>query len=165
MRRYCHDLRPSLLDDLGLLDAVDWLAGDLRARIGLLVEMGSEGAALRLGSRSELLIFRIVQEALHNVERHAEASWVRITLAYGADTVRVSVTDNGRGMAPVGGRSARDRPDPGLGLRGMDERAKLLGGRLRIHSRPGTGTEVTLTVPLGPTEPTELTPGFPAATA
>jgi signal transduction histidine kinase len=148
VRRYCRDLRPSLLDDLGLVDAVDWLVGDLRERVGLAVGLTVTGTAHRLSSSDELLIFRIVQEALHNVERHAQATQARVSLAYGADTLVVSVADDGRGLSRDPGSSGGDRPDPGLGLRGMHERTKLLRGTLTISSPRGTGTELVLAVPL-----------------
>ena len=156
VRRYCHDLRPSLLDDLGLVDAVDWLVSDLRSRTNLTVELTAIGTAHRLSNRDELLIFRIVQEALHNVEHHAHATHTRVTLCYAGDTLDVSVTDNGRGMTQASGRSGSSQLDPGLGLRGMDERTKLLRGTLTIRSQPGKGTELTLHVPLPATEATHV---------
>lgn len=148
VRRYCRDLRPSLLDDLGLGDAVDWLVGDLRARTGLAVDLTTAGMTQRLSSRDELLIFRIVQEALHNVERHSHATRVRVSLSYTEDTLAVSVVDNGRGMSQDPGRSDREQPNPGLGLLGMHERTKLLRGALTIRSPKGQGTKLTLEVPL-----------------
>ncbi|CAB4871239.1 MAG: hypothetical protein F2793_03500 [Actinobacteria bacterium] len=154
VRRYCHDLRPSLLDDLGLVDAVDWLVGDLRARTDLGVEFAVTGTAHRLSNRDELLIFRIVQEALHNAERHAHASQTRVALAYGSDSLAISVTDNGCGFAGVDERSGTTQL--GLGLRGMDERTKLLRGSLTIRSHPGKGTELTLQVPLPSAEETRV---------
>ena len=148
VRRYCHDLRPSLLDDLGLADAIDWLVGDLRARTGLEVDLTASGTARRLSRRDELLIFRIVQEALHNVERYSKATRVRVSLAYAEDTLAVCVSDNGRGMRRGPGQTGRDLPDPGLGLRGMHERTKLLRGTLTLGNPAGGGTELTLRVPL-----------------
>ncbi len=148
VRRYCRDLRPSLLDDLGLADAVDWLVCDLRARTGLAVDLTAAGTAQRLSSRDELLIFRIVQEALHNVERHSHATRARVALSYTEDTLAVSVADNGRGMSQGPGHASRDQPNPGLGLPGMHERTKLLRGTLTIRSPQSKGTELTLEVPL-----------------
>ena len=156
VRRYCHDLRPSLLDDLGLVDAVDWLVSDLRARTDLSVELSVTGTAHRLNNRDELLIFRIVQEALHNIERHAHATQTSVTMRYTDEALSVSVTDNGCGMTPAKGRSGSNQADPGLGLRGMDERTKLLRGKLTIHSQPGKGTELALQVPLPATEATQV---------
>lgn len=154
VRRYCHDLRPSLLDDLGLVDAIDWLVGDLRARTGLEIDLTATGIARRLSRRDELLIFRILQEALHNVERHSKATRVGVSLSYAADALTVRVADNGCGMSRDPGRSGRDLPDPGLGLRGMHERTKLLRGTLTFGNPAGGGTELTLEVPLPDDSPT-----------
>jgi len=147
VRRYCKDLRPSLLDDLGLIDAISWLVSELRARTDIAVDMDVVGPRQRLGERDELLIFRVVQEALHNVERHAEATHVRVGLEFSNDELTVTVEDNGKGMRPIG-RSARPSSDAGLGLRGMDERTKLLKGMLVTKSGPGQGTTIALTVSL-----------------
>jgi signal transduction histidine kinase len=146
LRRYCRALRPSLLDDLGLVDAVDWLVADLRSRTGLAAELEATGTRHRLSSRDELLIFRIVQEALHNVERHAHATQARVCLSYGSEFLTASISDNGCGMASADRRGTSEHV--GLGLRGMDERTKLLGGKLTILSRLGLGTDLTLDVPL-----------------
>ena len=147
VRRYCRDLRPSILDDLGLSDAIDWLVGDLRSRTGLTIDLVISGTPQRLSGRDELLIFRVVQESLHNVERHAHATYATVTLTFQNGTVTATVADNGRGMAPTG-RSGGHPSEPGLGLRGMDERTKLLRGSLRIQSQTGHGTTVSLVVPL-----------------
>jgi signal transduction histidine kinase len=152
LRRYSRALRPSLLDDLGLADAVDWLVGDLRSRTGLAVDLEAVGTAQRLSSRDELLVFRIIQEALHNVERHSRATQARVCLVYAEGMLTASVKDNGRGMVTGAGPAGRDQPDAGLGLRGMDERTKLLRGTLTIRSAEGEGTELTLEVPVSATE-------------
>jgi signal transduction histidine kinase len=147
VRRYCRDLRPSLLDDLGLVEAVEWLVDDLRSRANLIVDLEVDGRVRRLGSRDELLTFRVIQEGLHNVERHAEATHVGVGLTFTSDTLVVTVKDNGRGMAPTGRRGGHPA-ERGLGLRGMDERTKLLRGELIFESRNGEGTIVELVVPL-----------------
>jgi len=147
VRRYCRDLRPSLIDDLGLVDAIDWLVGDLRARAGPTVDLVVHGARSRLSNRDELLIFRIVQEALHNVERHAHASQVQVTIHFGDGQLAVEVADNGRGSVPAS-RAGQKKVDYGLGLRGMQERTKLLRGALVIDSKRGQGTRVRLSVPI-----------------
>lgn len=143
VRRYCKDLRPSLLDDLGLIDAIDWLASDLESRVGISITLDVLGERRRLDARHELLIFRVVQEALHNVERHSGATQVRLGLNFNQETLTVSIADNGQGMSPLGPPS-----ETGLGLRGMDERTKLLKGSLIIESQPGRGTKIVLLVPI-----------------
>jgi len=146
LRRFCRDLRPSLIDDLGLVDAVDWLVTDLRSRTGMVVGLEVDGARTRLSGRDELLVFRIVQESLHNVERHAQATRVQVTLHFGVHLLAVEVADDGRGSAAIG-RPKHNTHDGGLGLRGMNERAKLLRGELVVESAPGHGTTVRISVP------------------
>lgn len=142
VRRFCKDLRPSLLDDLGLIDAIDWLASDLEARVGISVILVVQGERRRLDERYELLVFRVVQEALHNVEHHAEATRVIVEIHFDLSSLLISIADNGKGMSAFG-----PPVETGLGLRGMDERTKLLKGVLMIESTPGNGTKITLVVP------------------
>jgi signal transduction histidine kinase len=142
VRRFSRDLRPSLLDDLGLVHAIDWLVSDLGARTGIDTRLRTNGTPRRLDQRDELALFRIVQEALHNVERHAEATSVRVRLHFGLD-VRATVVDNGLGFDA--GEVLDDGSTPKrLGLLGMRERAKLAGAALSIRSRPACGTRVTV---------------------
>lgn len=142
VRRFCRDLRPSLLDDLGLIDAIEWLVSDLQSRSGIPVRLEVRGERRRLDERLELPIFRVVQEALHNVEHHAAATQVNVEINFDGGNLVVSIADNGRGMSPLGPPT-----ETGLGLRGMDERTKLLKGSLIIESKPGRGTKITLVVP------------------
>jgi signal transduction histidine kinase len=135
-------LRPSLLDDLGLIDAIDWLASDLQKRSKIEISMKIIGEPGRLPSRDELLIFRIVQEALHNVERHSGATHVGVWLLFNANTLSITISDNGCGLSPHGPPT-----ETGLGLRGIDERTKLLKGMVTIESQPNRGTKITLEVP------------------
>lgn len=147
VRRYCKDLRPSLLDDLGMIDGISWLVSELRARTAIEVSMVVDGNRQRLCERDELLIFRVVQEALRNVERHAEATSARVTLVFCDGELTVTVEDNGRGMHRSD-QSTKQSSEAGLGLRGMDERTKLLKGLLVTESEPGMGTTISLTVAL-----------------
>jgi glucose-6-phosphate-specific signal transduction histidine kinase len=149
LRRYCRDLRPSLIDDLGLVDAIDWLVGDLRLRQIIDIDLSVQGSRRRLSNRYELLVFRIVQEALHNVERHAQAASVQVNLLFNEEELVVEIVDNGSGTIPSG-RSGQHPAEYGLGLRGMEERTKLLQGTLVIESKRGRGTKVALFVPLIP---------------
>lgn len=148
VRRFCRDLRPSLIDDLGLVDAVDWLVTDLGSRTGMASGLEVHGPPTRLSSRDELLVFRIVQESLHNVERHAQATRVQVRFSFEAEQLVVEVTDDGLGSAGLG-RPERKLHDRGFGLRGMHERAKLLRGDLVVESAPGQGTTVRISVPTG----------------
>jgi signal transduction histidine kinase len=144
VRRFSRDLRPSLLDDLGLVHAIDWLIGDLAARTGINAQIRTSGTPRRLDQEDELALFRIVQEALHNVERHSGARTVRVRMHFGED-VRISVLDDGRGFDT---RQAFDPREPAkrLGLLGMRERAKLAGAQLSINGRPASGTRLVVTL-------------------
>ena len=141
VRRYMQDLRPSMLDDLGLVAAVEWLTADLTTRRGIDVRVGVSGEQRRLPSEAELSLFRIVQEALRNVEKHAEASRVSVDVAFENRSVFVSVRDNGKGF--IVPPSLNELVASGkLGLVGMQERAQLSGGSLLIDSDPWRGTSV-----------------------
>jgi len=145
VRRMALDLRPSTLDDLGLAPAVESYAREFEERWGIAVRVRVRAdSRLRLPRERELLVYRVVQEALTNVAKHADASAVTIELDAGADEVRAVVRDNGRGFDTDAALTARER---GLGLFGMQERALLAGGTLQLESEPGAGTTVTLTVP------------------
>jgi two-component system, NarL family, sensor histidine kinase DegS len=141
VRRFSRDLRPSLLDDLGLDHAVDALASELSERTGIAVEVSTEGEPRRLEPNVELAVYRVVQEALRNVERHSGARHAKVGLAFAPASLTVTVVDDGSGF------DAHAAAAPShLGLMGMRERAKLAGAALEIRSRPGRGTRVTLRV-------------------
>jgi signal transduction histidine kinase len=147
VRQFSHNLRPSLLDDLGLLPTLEELTADMNRQAGLRAEFRVLGERRRLSSEVELTLFRIIQEALSNVRRHSKATEVTTTVELTNSIVRVTVQDNG-----IGFRSptlASDlRAEDGLGLIGMHERARLLGGDLVIDSEPGRGTRVIAEVPV-----------------
>lgn len=138
-------MRPSLLDDLGLIPAIEWLVGDLGNRTGIEVQLRLRGPHRRLRPNAEVALFRIVQEALHNVERHSGATHVRVRLHVDRDAGRATVIDDGDGFDAADALN-RDDPSKRLGLLGMGERAKLAGAELRVSSRPGTGTRVAVTL-------------------
>jgi two-component system sensor histidine kinase UhpB len=155
-------LRPSVLDDLGLAVALRWLAEDARERLKVDVQVEvrgdeeggiSDGVSARLSEEVETALYRIAQESLTNAVRHGEARQVRVVLRQTATHVTLTLADNGHGFTPStddlsrpgGAAWARGR---GLGLEGMRERARLLGGALTIRSRPGHGCLVRARVPL-----------------
>ena len=145
LRRLSHELRPTILDDLGLLPALEYLAQGVAARSGTPIAVeGPRGP--RLPTAVETALYRVVQEALRNATRHAGARRVDIRLIVEQGSVRCSVKDDGRGfdLKAVLGRKG----DRGLGLIGMRERLNALGGRLTIDSAPGRGTELRITIPL-----------------
>jgi two-component system sensor histidine kinase UhpB len=133
-------LRPSALDDHGLLPAMASQVRRFAAQTGIEADLNADGETKKLAPDEEIAIYRIAQEALANIARHADAKKVEVDLRTGSDGVELTVRDDGRGFET-------DRPADGLGLGGMAERARLVGGELTIASRPGAGTELCLRVP------------------
>src|SRR5690606_20076781 len=138
VRQVARRLRPGVLEDLGLLSALSALAAEFSRASGVPVERRCDPDLPELSSEAELVIYRIAQESLTNISRHAKASRVWLTLTAERGMVRLRITDDGRGGV--------DRE--GAGIRGMRERALLIGARLSIDSPPGEGTEVLPEVPL-----------------
>jgi two-component system sensor histidine kinase UhpB len=135
-------LRPTALDDHGLLPAMVSQVRRFAAQTGIKADLNATGDNLPLQPDEELAVYRIAQEALANVARHAQASLVEVDLRSSQDGVELKVRDDGRGFSPD-----HAGHNGGLGLGGMAERARLVGGELTIDSRPGAGTELCLRVP------------------
>jgi two-component system sensor histidine kinase UhpB len=133
-----------MLDELGLLPTLRWLARTFAQRTGIAVELSAEGMADRLDPELDSLVFRVVQEALTNVAKHARVSSARVRLALRGQRVHLLVEDQGRGFDAEQAAAAE-----GFGLRGMRDRVQLFGGRFALRSRPGEGTVVEAEVPLG----------------
>jgi signal transduction histidine kinase len=147
VHRLIADLRPSVLDDLGLTSAIAWCADrHLRSR-GVAVRCEFSGLDRRLPPEHETAVFRVVQEAIANVERHARAETVLIQGSIRDHRLSVEVEDDGEGFDDRA-FTTPDRAGRGWGLLGMRERVEMLGGRLRIDSAPGKGTHLQLDVPL-----------------
>jgi signal transduction histidine kinase len=144
LRRMTRDLRPSYLDDLGLAPALELLARDQSAALGIPVAFMSTGAPRRLAPEVELAYYRIAQEALRNVGRHARAGRAALTLAFAADRATLTIEDDGVGFDA--GRAAELALAGHYGLLGARERAEAVGARLDVESSPGRGTRVTLMV-------------------
>ncbi|MDP1712102.1 MAG: sensor histidine kinase [Candidatus Nanopelagicaceae bacterium] len=142
IRRYCEELRPILLESMGLTSAVQWLGKDLETRTQISVEFETLGDGSQIDAQDEIHLFRVVQEAFHNIERHSRATSVELLWQFHPDHLQISITDNGVGMWNVGPAPARS-----LGIKGMHERIELLGGTISFESRPGFGTRILLTVP------------------
>jgi signal transduction histidine kinase len=142
VRRLAVELRPSALDDFGLVPAIERLVETFRDQTELRVDLETNLAAERLPAEAETTIYRIVQEALTNIVKHAEATHVSVLLTTRGGTVAAVIEDDGRGFDP----EAVD--EVGLGLVGMRERLALVGGRLRIESAGGAGTSLVAEVPL-----------------
>jgi PAS domain S-box-containing protein len=150
VRRISANLGPLLLDDLGFSDATTWLAEDFAERFGIpcSVDMPAEPALGELDRVRLIALYRILQEALTNVARHAEArnTWIRLAIEDG--TLRLDVEDDGRGITPEDMAKTRS-----LGIRGMRERVHHIGGALDIGQTPQGGTRVSVQVPLQPQSP------------
>jgi signal transduction histidine kinase len=142
MRRIISDLRPPMLDDLGIVAAATTLTKDLAARTGLRVELDTDGEFEALPEAHQTAIYRMLQEGLTNVVRHAAATQVEVSLRAGERRVELRIRDNGRGFT----EEAR-RKEASFGLFGLGEWAGQLGGRVEIDSRPGAGTTVSVSVP------------------
>jgi signal transduction histidine kinase len=145
-----HALRPSLLDDLGLRSAIREYAERLEER-GLSVRVHEIGAERRLPGEVETALYRVAQEALTNIARHADASDVEVTVTYQEETVAIEIIDDGKGFDPAV-MTADDLSGRGLGLLGMRERIELCEGEITIDSAPGQGTRVRVEVPIPPSD-------------
>jgi signal transduction histidine kinase len=146
LRRLSHELRPTVLDDLGLIPALEFLIEGISERTGVQITLeGSTGG--QLSGLIKTTLYRIVQAALNNVTKHAKASRVSIWFQLKEQNIHCSIQDNGIGfnlsdvLAKKGQR--------GLGLIGIRERLDALGGTLKITSTPGKGTDLHITIPLG----------------
>jgi signal transduction histidine kinase len=134
-------LRPSMLDDFGLQPALEWHVRDFARRYGLPVELDVDGEFGGLPDQFRTCVYRVVQEALTNCVRHAKARHIRVHVAGDAGSLNVSVTDDGLGFD-------RAQRHSGLGLRGIEERVREIGGTMTIRSAPGGGTSLSIWLPL-----------------
>jgi len=147
VRRSTQALRPPMLDHLGLLTTLRWLLGDLEKQYGIETVLRALGNERRLSPEAELILFRIVQEALRNVERHAQASKVEVVAEFGKGKTKVSISDNGKGF-DISGSFAELPREGKLGLAGMEERVRLLDGSFKVQSEPGRGTLIIIEAPI-----------------
>ena len=143
IHRLILDLRPSVLDDLGLTSAIRWVAESRLEALGIDLAFAVTGQERRLKPEIETTVFRIGQEAISNVARHAEANSVSIALDFAEDHIGLEVEDNGQGF------DLNQFPNGSFGLLGMKERTSLLDGTFAIASKPGNGTRLAVTIPLG----------------
>jgi signal transduction histidine kinase len=143
VRRIATDLRPAVLDDFGLLAAMEWQLGEFQKRAGIETQWASNASEATLSGDAAAAVFRVFQESLTNIARHAQATRVTVTVTVGREALAFEVADNGRGITPQEMRSAKS-----LGLAGMRERLRLLGGELQLAGQPGQGTRLSVRVPL-----------------
>jgi len=144
LRRMTRDLRPSYLDDLGLAPALDLLARDQSTALGIPVDFILKGEARRLHHKTELAFYRITQEALRNVGRHAEASRAAVSLEFAHDRTTLTVSDDGIGFDATE-RAVELARGSHFGLLGASERAEAVGARFEVASEPGKGAKVVVT--------------------
>ena len=146
LRATAQGLRPRIIDDLGLVAALEWIAEDLERDQKVQVKVETKDMDRKLSPETQILLFRIAQEALNNIRKHARASNVTIRVEGGDNYAKMTVTDDGQGFEAPGkieGMVSSGR----LGLMGMHERARLLNGNLQIKSTPGKGTEIIVQLP------------------
>ncbi len=148
IHKLIYELRPTLLDDLGLVAAIRWLVDNNLEPAGVVVNFKTSGRVRRLDTRLETTLFRVIQEAFYNIARHADATSVEVRLHFKKSIIRVCIRDDGKGFDVAEAISAKDRPR-GLGLLGMKERVELVNGTFSIQSSPaGGGTEINIEIPL-----------------
>lgn len=147
VRKIIYDLRPMALDDLGLIPTLRKFVDAYQEQYSLSIDFKVMGTEERLPGTAEVAIFRLVQESLNNIVKHAEASRVSISMEFKPLDLTISIKDNGKGMS-----EEIFHKEDSFGLVGMRERVKLLHGELKITSQPGKGTEIWVKVPL--TDPT-----------
>jgi two-component system sensor histidine kinase DegS len=146
IKHYAQALRPSILDDLGLIAAIKWLAQETRQASGIEIEVNTDIVS-PLPPETQLVLFRIIQESLNNVQRHSRASRASVALEWQGAEVRVTIADNGKGFT-LPHRLSEFAGQGKLGLTGMAERAQLIGGELQVTSQEGKGTTITIRVPI-----------------
>jgi len=145
LRRYSHELRPTILDDLGWIPAIRFLADSVTKRCNLRIQIRTRFSG-RLPGAIEIALYRVVQEALANAAKHSKASQVSIQVRRAGRVLSCSVEDDGSGFDLRAVQS--DRRHSGLGLIGMQERLSAIGGTLSIDSAPGRGTKLLIRVPV-----------------
>jgi len=149
VHRVIYELRPSLLDDLGLVAAIRWLSNDKLGHSDVNLQYKIKGKERRLPHQLETTIFRVIQEALNNINRYAHANNVLIEISFLTEAIEVRIADNGIGFNVEEAIHSKERPR-GLGLLGMKERVEIMNGTLTIQSNSDNGgTEINVNIPLG----------------
>jgi PAS domain S-box-containing protein len=143
VRRISAELRPSILDNLGVIPAIEWQVSQFRARTGIRASFSSNAEDLHLSMEVSIALFRVVQEGLTNVMRHAHASRVQVNLTASEEKIRISIEDNGVGMSRT-----REKHLKSLGIVGMKERISRIGGDFSCSSEIGKGTRLDIEVPV-----------------
>lgn len=147
INRLIYDLRPILLDDLGLDAAISWLVENKLIETGIKVEVRTRGLGERLPMHLETVVFRVVQEAINNITKHACANHVRINVNRARSTIKIEIIDDGKGFNVQDALTLKEGRR-GLGLQGMKERTELVKGKISIKSDIDKGTQIIITIPL-----------------
>jgi len=147
LHRLIYDLRPSILDDLGLLPAIRWFAERTLKPLGISVRLECTDIEDRFRPEFEIAVFRVVQEAITNIAKHAAAETVLVECELDGRDLVIDIEDDGRGFDPAAVATSPDT-QRGLGLMGMRERMELVGGTVKVDSAPGRGTYVSVRVPV-----------------
>jgi signal transduction histidine kinase/HAMP domain-containing protein len=148
VRRLIADLRPSLLDDLGLLPAIAWYAERLLEPLGIATDVECNVEQVRLPQVAETALFRIAQEAINNIAKHSSASNVHVGMWVSDGFAVMRIEDDGHGFTPGAVQGTGEEQTKGFGLRGMRERVSMLGGQFSLQSTPGQGTTLEVRIPL-----------------
>jgi signal transduction histidine kinase len=141
LRRLAMDLRPAALDSLGIVPALQWYTQQIAERTGLDIKFRGSEKFERLPLETELILYRVAQEGITNAIRHGKAQSIEITLGRDPQTIRLTITDNGKGFNPIG-------TNHGLGLVGIRERVELLDGNFSVKTTPGAGAQLLIEIPL-----------------
>ena len=147
LRRISVDLRPSVLDNLGLMPAVRWIAEKLTKESKIVTEISMDGVVRKLSPENEVTIFRVIQEALNNIQRHSNATKAMINLSYMPDSLKVIIKDNGKGFY-FNENFFYNNQMGQIGLMGINQRIKLLNGNVEMTSQIDKGTSLTFSIPL-----------------
>jgi signal transduction histidine kinase len=146
VHQFARELRPTALDDLGLIPALHTFMKGFKQETGIQVSLSAEDAVEQVDGDQRTVLYRVAQEALHNIARHAHASHAHVIIQKQAGAVCLKIEDDGKGFEAE--RAAPSKKDRRLGLLGMRERVEMVNGRFRIESTPGKGTTIIAEVPL-----------------
>ncbi len=148
IRKFASSLRPEILDDMGLIETLKWHVREVvENHPELQIDFDTAGVKKRFSSDTEITIYRVCQESLHNIVKHANASQASVTLVYSHPELILTVRDDGDGL-PARDDNSTECPIPGLGLLGMRERLTALGGTFEVNSKPGERTTVRAMIPV-----------------
>ncbi len=147
LRQLSHDLRPPMLDDLGLIPTLRWYIENYGIRWKIKTSYEATGFNEKLNPELETALYRIIQEALNNIVKHAQSDYIHVNLNRSDSVITVTITDNGIGFDPQEVFNM-DKQQRGFGIMGMQERVSFFSGRIDIRSRPGAGTQIAIEIPL-----------------